>query len=77
MVFLDAAGVFTGVMDASQTSLDVESLGANPDCSTDLVEGWEVAVVNDSGSTEPQIIEFNAGTVARVRMVIVEEPGEH
>ncbi len=72
-VYLDRAGVLAGAFNGSEVALATEAAGANEDCGVELPEVWEVDVVNTSGSPEPQVLAFAAGTVPSVRLVVIKE----
>jgi hypothetical protein len=73
-VFLDTTGVLDAVLDASETGLHAHAMGENPDCQAELPEVWHVEVENDTGTAQPQIVRFKAGTVDRIKLVIYQLP---
>jgi hypothetical protein len=76
VVFVSLAGALAGVVDAKQVAVGAENEGANEDCPADWPEAWHVAVVNATGTPQPQILKLNPVAGNKVRLLILEE-GAH
>jgi hypothetical protein len=75
VVYVSPAGALAGVMDANQAAVGAENEGANEDCPTEWPEVWHVAVVNATGTPQPQILKLNPVAGDKVRLLVLEEGG--
>lgn len=76
-LYISAKDLFVKAFDKDKTELDVEDMGANPDCSEDFPQVYHV-LANSEGTMVPVILQFaNVDSDTKVKIFIHEAGQTH